>query len=76
MNKDQVTAKVLEVATSVKFWILVTTTVFFYLGKLSESTWQETMLVVAGLRAVNEVAATLKKPAATKESVKRGSIKS
>lgn len=53
--------KTVENFVSVKFYILVVSTVFFYIGKLSEGTWQETMLVVAGLRAVNEVAAMFKK---------------
>lgn len=54
--------KTLENAASVKFLIFVTASVFFYIGKLSEGAWQETVLVIAGLRAVNEVAAMYKKP--------------
>lgn len=53
--------KTIENCTSVKFYVLVTTTIFFYIGKLSENVWQETILVVAGLRAVNEVASMFKK---------------
>lgn len=57
--------KSMENMVSVKFYILIISTVFLYIGKLSENLWQETVLVVAGLRAVNEVASMFKKqPAA------------
>lgn len=53
--------KTAENMASVKFYILVVSTAFFYFGKLSEGTWQETVLIVAGLRAINEAAAVFKK---------------
>lgn len=53
--------KTFENMVSVKFYILIISTIFLYIGKLSENLWQETVLVVAGLRAVNEVAAMFKK---------------
>jgi hypothetical protein len=62
--------KTLENMASVKFYILVVSTVFFYVGKLSEGVWQETVLIVAGLRAVNEVASMFKKEPAGEASAK------
>ncbi len=59
---EQLGFKTLQNITSIKFYILVISTIFFYIGKLSEGTWQETVLAIAGLRAVNEVASMFKKP--------------
>lgn len=53
--------KTLENLASTKTYIIIASTVFFYIGKLSEGTWQETMLIVAGLRAATDVASMFKK---------------
>jgi hypothetical protein len=65
--------KTLENMGSVKFYILASATVFFALGKLDAVTWQQTVLAIAGLRAVNEVSAmvTAKKAATVVTEAKK-----
>ena len=39
---------------SVKVYILIMATVFFSQGKLSESSWKELVLIVAGIRSADK----------------------
>lgn len=41
---------------SVKVYILITATIFFNQGKLSEASWKELVLIVAGIRSVDKAA--------------------
>jgi hypothetical protein len=47
--------KALELVFSTKFLILIVVTIFLLVGKVSESTWMETVLIVAGLRTASQV---------------------
>ncbi|NCX93265.1 MAG: hypothetical protein EBX40_01130 [Gammaproteobacteria bacterium] len=41
---------------SVKVYILITATVFFCNGMISEGSWKELVLIVAGIRSVDKAA--------------------
>jgi len=48
--------KLINMFLSVKTFIFLTATAFLWAGKITETTWMETVLVVGGLRAFSEVA--------------------
>ncbi len=61
---------ILDKIISVKFFIIVLSTVLFYIGKLDESGWIMMVLTTTGIRAVNDMAvlyASTKAPAKAEE---------
>lgn len=52
--------KALDNLVSVKCFVLVTATAFLLTGKISENTWQETVLVIGGLRCVTDITSIVK----------------
>ena len=47
-------------ASSVKIQILLFTSVMFYLGRISESTWKEMTVILLGIRGASDVASILR----------------
>jgi hypothetical protein len=48
--------KLLYDAFSVKVYILIVATIFFSQGKLTESSWKEIVLIIAGVRSIDKIA--------------------
>lgn len=48
--------KLIFLLTSVKFYALVVTSVFLCLGRLSEQTWKETVVLILGIRTFDKIA--------------------
>jgi hypothetical protein len=47
-------------ASSVKIQILLFTSIMFYLGRISESTWKEMVIILLGIRGASDVASIMK----------------
>lgn len=56
---ERLVLKTFYTLVSVKFLILVTATVFYSIGHLTENSWKEIALVLAGIRSVDKIAGNL-----------------
>lgn len=54
---EKIFVKNINTLMSVKFFILVMATVFFYKGLLSEHSWKEMALILAGIRSFDKMSA-------------------
>jgi len=48
--------KLISDLASVKVYILITATLFFWKGNLTEGNWKEIVLIIAGIRSADKVA--------------------
>lgn len=55
-DKYPVKSKILSTLLSVKFHIMITTTLFFLFNKLSEQSFKDILLVIAGIRTIDKIA--------------------
>jgi len=57
-EKYSIKRKIILTILSVKFHIMITATLFFLFNKLSEDSFKEIILVIAGIRSIDKIAAT------------------
>lgn len=57
---SNVFVKAAEKLVSMKVLVVILSTVLFYIGKLNQDGWINMVLMVTGIRAINEVAAMYK----------------
>lgn len=58
---EKLSFKTLAGLVSVKTFVLVSVTLLLLYGKVSEGTWQETVLITAGLKTITDVSEHFKK---------------
>lgn len=52
--------KTIKNSSSVKLQVLAFTSVMFYMGRVSESTWKDMVLVLLGIRGASDVMSIMK----------------
>jgi hypothetical protein len=56
ITKEKVINKLINDLASVKVYILIMATFFFWKGNLTESSWKEIVLIMAGIRSADKMA--------------------